>query len=180
MALQYASSPKPGPVAGVSWADSGAGARAQPHLAPGVVALLAADEDEWVRRTSAESCEDAPHELLVGLYAKVRDRYWPGYRNHRNFARPGLARFADDPNPRLRHAALDDPEAGPELVLRLADDPEVGGWAVRDPRLPSDELLQRLTLPAHAAAAAGNPALPVAVMHHLLDLARARRPQVSG
>ncbi|GAA1189743.1 hypothetical protein F4556_006705 [Kitasatospora gansuensis] len=147
---------------------------AQPHLAPDVVALLAADEDEWVRRTLAERCEDAPHELLVELYATVQDRNWSVYRYHRNFARPGLARFADDPNPRLRHAALDDPEAGPELVLRLADDPEVGGWAVRDPRLPADELLRRLTLPAQASAAAGNPALPVAVMHRLLDLARAR------
>ncbi|WP_328953922.1 hypothetical protein [Kitasatospora purpeofusca] len=147
---------------------------AQPHLAPDVVALLAADEDEWVRRTLAERCEDAPHELLVELYATVQDRYWSGFRHHRNFARPGLARFADDPNPRLRHAALDDPEAGPELVLRLADDPEVGGRAVADPRLPAEELLRRLTLPARAAAAASNPALPVAVMHRLLDLARER------
>ncbi|MGV9270704.1 hypothetical protein ACWDRR_39400 [Kitasatospora sp. NPDC003701] len=147
---------------------------AQPHLAPDVVALLAADEDEWVRRTLAERCEDAPHELLVELYATVQDRYWSGYRHHRNFARPGLARLADDPNPRLRHAALDDPEAGPELVLRLADDPEVGGWAVSDPRLPAEELLRRLTLPAQASAAACNPALPVAVMHRLLDLGRAR------
>ncbi|WP_053644885.1 hypothetical protein [Streptomyces sp. XY431] len=147
---------------------------AQPHLPPDVVALLAADEDEWVRRTLAERCEDAPHELLLELYATVQDRHWSGYRRHRNFARPGLARFAEDPNPRLRQAALDDPEAGPELVLRLADDPEVGGWAVRDPRLPADELLRRLALPAHASAAAGNPALPVEVMHLLLNLARAR------
>lgn len=147
---------------------------AQPRLAPEVVALLAADEDEWVRRTLAERCEDAPHELLVELYATVQDRYWSGFRHHRNFVRPGLARFADDPNPRLRHAALDDPEGGPELVLRLADDPEVGCWAVRDPRLPAAELLRRLTLPAQASAAANNPALPVAVMHRLLDLAQAR------
>ncbi|MFD4907297.1 hypothetical protein [Kitasatospora purpeofusca] len=146
---------------------------AQPDLPSDVVALLAADEDEWVRRTLAERCEDAPHELLVELYATVQDRYWSGFRHHRNFARPGLARFADDPNPRLRQAALDDPEAGPELLLKLADDPAVSAWAVCDPRLPADELLRRLALPAHAAAAACNPSLPVAVMHRLLDLARA-------
>ncbi|MEK2494474.1 hypothetical protein WN990_33505 [Kitasatospora purpeofusca] len=146
---------------------------AQPHLPPDVVTLLAADEDEWVRRTLAEYCEDAPHELLVELYATVQDRYWSGFRHHRNFARPGLARFADDPNPRLRNAALDDPETGPELPLKLADDPEVSARAVSDPRLPADELLRRLARPAHAAAAACNPTLPVAVMHHLLDLARA-------
>jgi hypothetical protein len=42
---------------------------------------------------------------------------------------------------------------------------------VRDPRLPADELLRRLTVPGSALAAAANPALPVAVMDELLDLA---------
>ncbi|MFF1957049.1 HEAT repeat domain-containing protein [Streptomyces sp. NPDC058220] len=145
----------------------------QPHLPADVVARLAADEDLGVRRNLC-ACQDAPHELLVEVYATAQDRNWSALRHHRNFARPGLARFADDPNPRLRHAALDDPEAGPELPLRLADDPDIGVWAVRDPRLPATELLRRLTLPDSAFAAAANPALPPAVMHQLVDLARSQ------
>lgn len=144
------------------------------HLPDEVVAKLATDEDPWVRRNLCDHCQDAPHELLLELYATVRDRYWSSYRYHRNFARPGLARFVDDPDPRLRNAALDDPEAGPELLLRLADDPAVSTWAVRDPRLPLDELLRRLTLPDSAFAAAANPALPPAWMHRLVDLAPTR------
>ncbi|MFF2846565.1 hypothetical protein ACFVT5_09555 [Streptomyces sp. NPDC058001] len=136
-----------------------------------VVARLAADEDAGVRRVLCSYCEDAPHELLVEVYATADDRNWSVLRLHRNFARPGLARFVDDPNFRLRLAALDDPAAGPELPLRLADDPEVEGWAVRDPRLPADELSRRLTLPGSAFAAAANPTLPPTVMHQLVDLA---------
>ncbi|MET8446771.1 hypothetical protein [Streptomyces sp. NPDC005209] len=143
----------------------------QPHLPDDVVARLAADEDPEVRNLLCHHCQDAPHELLVEVYATAEDRSWSRLRGQPNFARPGLARFADDPNPRLRHAALDDPDAGPELPLRLADDPEVGEWAVRDPRFPADELLRRLTLPSSARAAAANPTLPPAVMHQLLDLA---------
>ncbi|MEU9129312.1 hypothetical protein AB0D08_14600 [Kitasatospora sp. NPDC048540] len=146
----------------------------RPHLPADVVTQLAADEDPWVRRYLCEHSPDAPHDLLVELYATAQDRNWSALRHHPNFPRPGLARFADDPNPRLRHAALDDPAAGPELPLRLADDPEVGMWAVRDPRLPAGELLRRLALPGGAFAAAANPALPPERMHRLVDLARGR------
>ncbi|OIJ68321.1 hypothetical protein WN71_007815 [Streptomyces mangrovisoli] len=146
----------------------------QPHLPPEVVARLAADKDPWVRRDLCDHCQDAPHELLVEIYATAEDRGWSALRYHPNFARPGLARFWDHPNHRLRLAALDDPQAGPELPSRLADDPEVGVWAVRDPRLPPDELLRRLTLPGSAFAAAANPALPSAWMHQLIDLATDR------
>lgn len=72
---------------------------------------------------------------------------------------------------------MDDPDAGPELLLRLADDLDdsVANRAVADARLPADELLRRLAVPARAAAAAGNRARPPAVMHRLVDLARERR-----
>ncbi|MFD7877095.1 hypothetical protein ACFV5G_23860 [Streptomyces sp. NPDC059766] len=144
----------------------------QPHLPRDVVARLAADDDPRVRRDLCDHCQDAPHELLVEIYATAQDRGWSALRHHRNFARPGLARFWDDPNHRLRRAALDDPQAGPELPLRLADDPDVGVWAVRDPRLPAAELLRRLTLPDSAFAAAANPALPPTRMQQLVDLAQ--------
>lgn len=141
------------------------------RLPSDVVDLLAADEDFFVRLTLCESCPDAPHELVIEMYT-----YWHGLRwglllRHPNFAGPGLARFADHPNCRLRHAALYDPDGGAELVLRLADDPYVAPWAVSDPRLPAAELVRRLGDPRHARAAARNPALPPEAMHRLLDLA---------
>lgn len=96
---------------------------------------------------------------------------WSLLRGHSNFARAGLARFAGDPHARLRRAALDDPEAGGDLVLRLVDDPDVGAFALRDARLPTAELHRRLNIPGSARHAAGNPALTPAMMHRLLDLA---------
>ncbi|MGW7409355.1 HEAT repeat domain-containing protein [Streptomyces sp. NPDC054833] len=141
------------------------------HLPSDVVDRLADDEDFFVKLTLCQSCADAPHELVVEMYTYWHGLKWSFLRSHPNFAKPGLARFADHPNPRLRGAVLDDPEGGPDLVLRLADDPVVGAWAVRDPRLPADELMRRLTDPDSASAAAANPTLPPTVMHRLLDLA---------
>ncbi|NEC91701.1 hypothetical protein [Streptomyces sp. SID12501] len=143
----------------------------QRHLPADVVDRLAEDEDFFVRLTLCESCEEAPHELVLEMYTYWHGLRWSFLRRHPNFASPGLARFADHPNPRLRRAALDDPEAGPELVLRLIDDPEIGPWARTDPRLPSEELHRHLAVPGYALGAAANPALPPATMHRLLDLA---------
>ena len=141
------------------------------QLPPDVVARLAADEDFFVKLTLCEYCPDAPHDLVIEMYAYWHGLRWSLLMRHPNFAGPGLARFADDPNPRLRHAALHDPDGGPDLLLKLADDPYVGRWAVSDPRLPNDELARRLHDRRYASAAARNPALPVETMHHLLDLA---------
>lgn len=141
------------------------------RLPPDVVDLLAKDEDFFVKLTLCESCPDAPHDLVIEMYTYWHGLRWSFLMSHPNFAKPGLARFADHPNPRLRHAALHDPDGGRDLVLRLADDPVVGGWAVSDSRLPQDELVRRLGTPRHAMAAARNPALPAETMHRLLDLA---------
>lgn len=148
----------------------------QPKLPADVVDQLAEDEDFFVRLTLCQSCQEAPHALVLEMYA-----HWHGLtstflRSHPNFAQPGLARFADHPNARLRRAALDDPEARPELVLRLIDDPAVGWWALRDPRLPGEELHQRLGIPGSARNAAANPALPPETMHRLLDLSGVANP----
>ncbi|MYV72423.1 hypothetical protein GT352_00390 [Streptomyces sp. SID1046] len=143
----------------------------QRDLPADVVDLLARDEDFFVKLTLCQSCAQAPHELVVEMYAYWHGLTWSFLRSHPNFAMPGLARYADHPNPRLRHAALDDPDAGPDLVMKLIDDPAVGCWALRDPRLPAGELLRRLTVPGSAWYAAANPALPPATMHRLLDLA---------
>lgn len=141
-----------------------------------MVDRLAEDEDFFVRLTLCESYQDAPHALVLEMYAHWHGLRWAFLRRHPNFAEPGLARFADHPNARLRHAALDDPEAGPELVLRLIDDPEVGSWALRDPRLPSRELHHRIVVPGSARDAAANPALPPATTHRLLDLSGLAHP----
>ncbi|MFJ2645840.1 hypothetical protein ACIO1C_03765 [Streptomyces sp. NPDC087420] len=137
-----------------------------------MVARLAADEVPGVRRVL---CAHAPHELMVEAYATAQDRNWPVLRHHPHFPRPGLAQFADDPHPRLRHAASDDPEAGPELPSRPADDPDVGDWSVRDPRLLAAETVaavHRAGQRASAFAAVASPALPPELTRRPVDLVR--------
>lgn len=60
-------------------------------------------------------------------------------RGHPNFPREGLLRYADDPDPRMRRLALDDPDFTPEPVERLSRDrsEEVRHRAATDPRLPA-------------------------------------------
>lgn len=171
------------------------------HLPPDVVDLLARDEDRVVRLFLTESCDDAPGDLLLDVWT-----WWPGSfsfpgrpRNHRNFPRDGLLRFADDPQPRLRLLALDDPASGADLVERFSRDPDsdVRGRAAEDRRLSPDSAVRlaqdavgevhrparrnpalpptslvSLLLDEHSAGeAAENPALPVAVMRRMIALA---------
>jgi hypothetical protein len=138
-----------------------------------VVEALANDEDFFVRLALCESCDDAPHELLLEMYAYWHGLSWGSLAARPNFARPGLARFADHPNPRLKQIALRDPEASPELVARLVDDPAVRSWAARDPRLPYPILLGLLSESGQPRNAAMNPALTPEHMRGLLDLAGA-------
>ncbi|MFF5699090.1 hypothetical protein ACFY62_20290 [Streptomyces sp. NPDC012793] len=145
-----------------------------PWLPPDVITRLAADDDFFVRLMLCEN-DHAPHELLVEMFTS-----WDGLSSgslvhRRNFARPGLARFADHADARLRYAALFDPQAGPELVERLSYDPEalVRRQAAGDARLPLRRLAQVLDEPGTARSAAGNPSLPVPLMHRMLDLAGA-------
>jgi hypothetical protein len=138
------------------------------HLPPDVLDLLARDEDRVVRLFLAESCDDAPAEVLLDVWT-----WWSGSlsvpdrpRGHPNFPRTGLLRFATDPHPRLRMLALDDPESSPAVAEALARDPDgqVRARAARDPRLPAaiadtlshdpDDHVRR--------AAACNPLLPPA------------------
>jgi hypothetical protein len=96
------------------------------HLPPDVVARLARDGDRVVRLFLAESCEDAPADMLLEVW-----RWWDGSfshpgrpRSHPNFPRKGLLRHITDPSGRMRRLALDDPESTPADVGRLARDPE--------------------------------------------------------
>ncbi|MDK9496044.1 hypothetical protein QEZ40_000382 [Streptomyces katrae] len=173
------------------------------HLPPDVVQRLARDEDRPVRLFLAESCDDAPAELLLEVW-----RWWDGSlshpdrpRGHPNFPRTGLLRHAGDPAGRMRRLALDDPESTPADVARLARDPEaevrrraaedprlspadavrllndpdaaVRGSAVRSPRLPARVLAGLLHDPDTAREAVTNPAIPAPTLRRLLDAAMA-------
>jgi hypothetical protein len=167
------------------------------YLPPDVVARLARDEDRVVRLFLAESCEDAPADMLLEVW-----RWWDGSfshpgrpRGHPNFPRTGLLRYASEPSGRMRRLALDDPESTPADVARLARDPEpevrrraaedprlspadavrllndpeayVRGTAVRNPRLPARVLAGLLHDRDTACAAVTNPAIPVPVLHRI-------------
>ncbi|MGV9313602.1 hypothetical protein ACWDR0_15640 [Streptomyces sp. NPDC003691] len=171
------------------------------HLPPDVVAVLARDEDRAVRLFLAESCEDAPADMLLEVW-----RWWDGSfsrpdcpRSHPNFPRTGLLRYIADPSGRMRRLALDDPESTPADVARLALDPEaevrrraaedprlspaaavrllndpdghVRSTAVRNPRLPAGVLAGLLHDRDTARAAVTNPAIPVPVLHRILTRA---------
>ncbi|MGW1957641.1 hypothetical protein ACWCPI_33665 [Streptomyces sp. NPDC001920] len=144
------------------------------HLPPDVVARLARDEDRVVRLFLAESCEDAPADMLLDVW-----RWWDGSfshpdrpRSHPNFPRAGLLRYTTDPSGRMRRLALDDPESTPADVARLARDPEaeVRSRAAEDPRLSPADAVRLLNDPAaHVrSTAARNPRLPARVLAGLL------------
>ena len=172
------------------------------HLPPDVVRRLARDEDRVVQLFLAESCDDAPAEMLLRVW-----QWWTGSlstpdrpHGHPNFPRRGLLRHADDPNPRMRRLALDDPESTAELVerfshdasgevryraatdprltvaaaVRLLDDPggDVRSAAAAHPGLPARVLVRMLRAPETAAAAARHPALPVPVIRRMVGWIR--------
>ncbi|MEU4271509.1 PE-PGRS family protein [Streptomyces sp. NPDC026092] len=170
------------------------------HLPPDVAERLSRDEDRTVRLFLAESCDDAPPDMLLEVW-----HWWDGSlsfpgrpRTNPNFPRTGLLRYATDPNPRLRRLALGDPESTPELVealsrdeavevrqdvaedprlppsaaVRLLDDPDshVRTLAARNPAIPQDVLRRLLRDPRTARDAARNPSLPVPVMRRMVEL----------
>lgn len=109
-----------------------------------------------------------------------------------------MLRFADDPDPRMRMLALRDPASTPDLVDRFTRDPasRVRAEAAADPRLspesavrladasstvchqvaanpvaPTALLISLLRSATSAHAAGRNAAIPVPVMHRMLDAA---------
>lgn len=173
------------------------------HLPPDVVERLARDDDRVVRLFLAESCDDAPADMLLEVW-----QWWNGSfsapgrpRTHPNFPRTGLLPYATDPHPRLRQLALDDPESTPELVerfsrdedgevrlraatdrrlsaasaVRLLDDGSaaVRCAAARHPALPARYVVRALRDRELGRDAVMNPALPESVMHWMIDTAQA-------
>lgn len=173
------------------------------HLPPDVVTRLAQDGDRVVRLFLAESCEDAPADMLLEVW-----RWWDGSfshpgrpRSHPNFPQAGLLRHIADPSGRMRRLALDDPESTPAHVTHLARDPEaevrrraaedprlspadavrllndpqahVRGTVIRNPRLPTRVLAGLLHDRDTASTAVTNPAIPLPVLHRILATAAA-------
>ncbi|MGA5198209.1 PE-PGRS family protein [Streptomyces exfoliatus] len=171
------------------------------RLPPDVVARLARDEDRVVRLFLAESCDDAPADMLLEVWL-----WWNGSlsspgrpRTHPNFPRTGLLPYATHPHPRLRQLALDDPGSTSALVERFSrdEDSEVRLRAAVDPRLSAASAVRLLddgsdavryaaarhpALPARALVralrdgdlrrcAVMNPSLPEPVMHWMIDTA---------
>ncbi|MFE4309467.1 PE-PGRS family protein [Streptomyces sp. NPDC056891] len=180
------------------------------HLPPDVVESLARDEDRVVQLFLAESCDDAPAEMLLRVW-----QWWNGSlstpdrpHGHPNFPRRDLVRHADDPNPRMRQLALDDPESTVELVerfsrdsneevrlraatdarlapasaVRLLDDPyeQVRRAAARHPRLPARTLIPLLRNKDTAYAAAQNPGLPEPVIGRMIQLMQRLQAEAGG
>ncbi|WP_328485256.1 HEAT repeat domain-containing protein [Streptomyces zaomyceticus] len=168
------------------------------RLPPDVVERLADDQDRVVQLFLAESCDDAPADMLLRVW-----QWWTGSlshpdrpHGHPNFPRHDLVRHADDPDPRMRRLALDDPESTPELVerfsrdgheevrhraavdprlsaasaIRLLDDPHehIRRAVAAHPRLPARVLVRLLRDSEAAETAAGNPALPVPVIERMI------------
>ncbi|OSY42620.1 hypothetical protein CP981_36945 [Streptomyces platensis] len=144
------------------------------HLPPDVIERLARDEDRVVQLFLAESCDDAPPHMLLTVW-----RWWTGSlstpdrpRGRPNFPRRGLLRYTEDPNPRMRQLALDDPESAPEVVERFSRDsgPEVRPRAATDPRLTTASAVRMLDAPREHIrhAAARHPHLPARVLIQLL------------
>ncbi|MEU6143997.1 hypothetical protein ABZ848_27050 [Streptomyces sp. NPDC047081] len=152
-----------------------------PRLPSDVVERLARDEDRIVHLFLAESCDDAPADMLLSVW-----QWWTGSfsfpdrpRGHPDFPREGLLRYADDPNPRMRQLALDDPESTLELVERMSRDPDVDVRyrAAQDPRLTVVDAVRLVDDPVDHIrhAAARHPDLPGRVLAGLLfdpELAR--------
>lgn len=144
------------------------------HLPPDVVNLLAHDEDRIVRLFLTESCDDAPADVLLEVWSWWHGSFsFPGRpRNHPNFPRHDLLRFAQDPEPRMRLLALDDHASDAALVERFSRDPDaqVRSAAAGDPRLSSASAVRLADDADHAVRSSAwqNPALPPAVLIPLL------------
>lgn len=142
------------------------------RLPPDVVERLANDPDRVVQLFLAESCDDAPADMLLRVA-----EWWTGSlsapdvpRRHPNFPKRGLLRFADHPNPNLRRLALDDPLSTADLVERFADDPDrdVRHRAASDPRISVETAERLLSGSDQRGTVAANPGLPPPLLITLL------------
>lgn len=141
------------------------------RLAPDLVTGLAGDDDFVVRLLLCEHQPEVPGEVMLATYLDSRVVSRGDMLFHPSFPRVGLARYADDPDPRRRALVAQDPTAPPDLIAHLSHDehPTVRSWMAADARLPTARVLELLDdEPWVAEAAAGNPALPPEAMERIL------------
>lgn len=142
------------------------------HLPPEGVELLSHDPDYIVRLLLCENQSGIDPEIVLETYLACEFVTAGDLLQHRDFPKRGLAqRFADHPDPKHRHLVTLDPDAAPDILVRLVDDPDdwVRTCVIRHPNLPADVLLACHTDPAKRVAALGNPGLPTALLHQALD-----------
>ncbi|MEV6476368.1 hypothetical protein [Streptomyces sp. NPDC051657] len=155
---------------------------AEDHLLPpDLVARLAADDDLGVRVLLAQNHPDAPAPLLLRSFLEYTGPERGHLSTRPNFPTAGLAAFADHGDPEVRALAALDPEADPDTVERLSQDPEhaVRAAAARHPRLPRSRLAALLDDEELAHHAATNAALaPYAVRRLLRTGGRWAEPPV--
>ncbi|MGQ4431731.1 MULTISPECIES: hypothetical protein [unclassified Streptomyces] len=170
------------------------------HLPPDVVELPAHDEDRVVRLSLTECCDDAPAGLLLdcgpGGPAASRSpaapatnptspataccASWTTRSRACGFSRSTIPRrtptsssgSAAIPTVRCEGGRPEDPRLSPEAAVGPAQDTagEVHRPARRNPALPPAFLVSLLLDERGAQDAARNPALPVAVMHRMIEL----------
>ncbi|WP_232247286.1 hypothetical protein [Kitasatospora azatica] len=147
------------------------GAARDHGLPPDLLARLAEDEDLGVRVLLAQNHPDAPAPLLLRSFLEYTGHRREHLTTRPNFPTHGLAAFADHQDPAVRRLAARDPDLAPATADRLTrdPDPQVRAAFAAHPRLPQPRLLELLDDEELAHAAAANPALPVGLMHSLLD-----------
>ena len=147
-------------------------------LPPQIVARLLEDEESDVRTNMALHARDQ-------VDAATAERIDRGYRSAKKtnwrpaddlpFPPEVLRRLADDPEPRMRALAPRDPDLPIEVANRPAADPEaeVRRAIAGHPSLAVRELVALLADVSESVAqtAAANPNLPREVMQRLVDLA---------
>ncbi|MFC9124464.1 hypothetical protein ACFTXO_32370 [Streptomyces sp. NPDC057067] len=153
------------------------------HLPADVVERLARDDDRVAQLFLAESCDDAPADMLLRVW-----QWWTGSlttpdrpHGHPNF--PELVEtFSRDSNEEVRYRAASDPRLSPASAVRLLDDPHerVRYTAALHPRLPARVLIRLLRDADTAQTAARHPALPVRVMEQMLQRIQPPVPVTPG
>ncbi|GAA2278960.1 MULTISPECIES: hypothetical protein [Kitasatospora] len=131
------------------------------------------DLDVSVRRAAAHR-PDTPPEVLLRLIRAhgERSHVRPLLVDHPNFPRQELRGFVDEPDPRVRLLALEDPELPDAELRRIGDCTEsfLRAGVARHPNVSAD-LLERLLAdpePTGAEDAAANPVLPRARMDGII------------
>ncbi|MFF0726407.1 hypothetical protein [Streptomyces sp. NPDC004134] len=134
---------------------------------------LDADPELSVRRAAARR-PDTPSDVLERLVRAGGDVFplRPSLVDHPNYPRHTLRTLADEENPQVRYAALQDPELPVAALLRLASAGEsfLRCGVARHPNV-TDALLEQLLSdpePGVADEAAANPVLRVSRMSRIL------------